>query len=211
MDVIEFFRDLPTDWMVIAIAAGVVVLALIALAVALIVRRRRRRRLADRFGAEYDRTVAESRSEREAVRELSDRERRREQLSLRPVSGEQRERFRHRWEGVQRDFVDAPTAALQRADALFQEATRARGYPAGDFDQRLSDLSVDYGHLVGSYRRLRALLDDDRQPDTEAQRRALIDFRTLFDAILEPGDRDDEERVLALSGAGGNGHGPAVD
>lgn len=197
----------PTVLVAIAIALGVLVIAGI---VALVFRRRRRRRLHERFGPEYDHAVERADGRRVAERELQDREQRRAELDLRPLDVQERERFRERWDAIQRDFVDAPIAALQRADALLQEVQRARGYPAGDLERRIADLSVDHAHLVGSYRRLRNLLDRDQTPPLTAQRDVLLEVRTLFDALLRP-DRDREREPAVALASSGNGHNPDAD
>lgn len=204
MDLSQIAQTLLVDDTSMLIAAVVAVSMLLGLGIAALVRRRRRRsELQDRFGPEYDRLVRRADGHRDAERELEARERRRQELDLRSLDPEERDRFRARWDGVQRDFVDAPIAALQRADALLQELQRARGYPAADLEQRIADLSVDHAHLVGSYRRLRALLDAEQTPSLESQRDALLGVRTLFDALLRP-DRD-REFVPSFAGAGGNG------
>lgn len=206
MDLSQIAQTLPADdttMLIVAIAAGIL---LLAVGIALLVRRRRRRaQLQDRFGPEYEHLVERADGRRDAERELRERERRRAELDLRPLDVEERDRFRERWDNVQRDFVDAPIAALQRADALLQELQRTRGYPAADFEQRIADLSVDHAHLVGSYRRLRALLDQEQTPSLEAQRHALLEVRTLFDALLRPDRERDREFVPSMSAAG-NGH-----
>ena len=210
MDLSQIAQTLPVDDTSMLIAAAVAIVILLVLGLTFLIRRRRRRsELQDRFGPEYDHLVRRTDGRRDVERELEARERRRHELDLRSLDPEERERFRGRWDGVQRDFVDAPIAALQRADALLQELQRARGYPAGDLDQRLADLSVDHAHLVGSYRRLRALLDADETPSLEAQRHALLEVRTLFDALLRP-DRDREgDFVPSFAGTGGNGQAPS--
>lgn len=206
MDLSQIAQTLPMDDTTLIIAAIVAGVLLVGAAIALFVRRRRRRaELKDRFGPEYEHLVGRADGRRDAERELEDRERRRSELDLRGLEAPEQERFRARWDGVQRDFVDAPIAALQRADALLQEVQRSRGYPAGDFEQRVADLSVDHAHLVGSYRRLRALLDREEAPSLEAQRQALLEVRTLFDALLRPERDRDRELVPSLGHADGNG------
>lgn len=208
MDLSQLAQTLPADVPTMLAAAAITVVVLITIGVLLLVRRRRRRaRLRDRFGPEYEHLVQRADGRRDAERELEERERRREQLDLRNLDRAERDRFRSRWDGVQRDFVDAPIAALQRADALLQELMRARGYPPTDFESRIADLSVDHAHLVGSYRRLRALLDSDEPPTLEAQRHALLEVRTLFDALLRPDRERDRDLVASLSTAQ-NGRNP---
>ena len=68
-------------WIVIAIAA-VVVLAAIAWSA---YSSRRRKGLQERFGSEYDRTVADAPSKREAESELAERQKRRDELEIRPL------------------------------------------------------------------------------------------------------------------------------
>ena len=119
-------------WVLIAIGI-VVVLALVAWSA---YRSRRRRGLQDRFGPEYDRTVADAPSRREAESELSERQKRRDELEIRPLSAESRDRYASRWHNTQAKFVDEPEEAVGEADGLIQEVMRERGYPVDDFDQR---------------------------------------------------------------------------
>ena len=46
------------------------------------------------------------------------------------------------WRAVQEEFVDDPTRAVSDADKLIQSVMETRGYPVGDFNQRVDDLSV---------------------------------------------------------------------
>src|SRR5918994_3792700 len=80
-------------WVVIAVAIAVAV----ALAVWLVMARRRTSSLRDRFGPEYDRTVQQHESRREAESELSERVRRHDELEIRPLAPEARERYLERW------------------------------------------------------------------------------------------------------------------
>lgn len=186
----------------VLVAVLVLVVALAALAVWVVLRRRRRDRLRERFGAEYDHTVSTAGSRREATSELADRERRHQDLELTPLDGEQRAQLAERWTSLQRDFVDAPTASLQRADALLQEVMRARGYPPGDVEGEIAYLSVDHGHLVGAWRHLRSVLDRTEMVSTEERRQVLVSVRTLFDALVRsPEDATTEQPTLITSGA----------
>lgn len=187
----------------VLVAAIVLVVALAALAVWVVLRRRRRERLRERFGAEYDHTVTTTGSRRDASSELAERERRHRDLELTPLDTDQRSQLTERWTSLQRDFVDAPTASLQRADALLQEIMRARGYPPGDVEGQIAYLSVDHGHLVGAWRHLRSVLDRTEMVSTEEQRQVLVSVRTLFDALVRPEDRATpaEQPTLVTSGA----------
>jgi hypothetical protein len=171
-------------WILIAVAAIVV---LLVLGVSML-SRRRTNRLRGNFGPEYDRAIDESSSKRDAEAELAERERRREQLDIRPLSAEQRERFTERWQRTQVDFVDSPSTAVSQADALIIDVMRERGYPMDDFDQRAADISVDHPEVVGRYREghgisLRAARGE---ASTEDLRQAMQHYRELFSELVEP-------------------------
>jgi hypothetical protein len=167
-------------WIVIA-AAVLAVLAVVWWAAA---RKRRTSHLREGFGPEYDRTVDEAGSRRRAESELSDREKRREELDIRPLAPGTRDRFADRWRTVQERFVDDPSGALRDAHVLVVEVMRERGYPTDDFEQRAADVSVDHPHVVENYRSAYAISERD-EADTEEQRQAMVHYRALFDELLE--------------------------
>jgi hypothetical protein len=168
-------------WIVIAAAAAVVVLLAILW---LASRKRRTSHLREGFGPEYDRTVEEAGSRRKAESELSDREKRREELDIKPLAPRTRDRFADRWSTVQERFVDDPNGSLHDAHALVVEVMRERGYPTDDFEQRAADVSVDHPDVVENYRAAHAITERD-DADTEDQRQALVHYRALFDELLE--------------------------
>jgi hypothetical protein len=167
-------------WIVIAAAAVVVVL----LAVWAASRKRRTSDLREGFGPEYDRTVEEAGSRREAESELAERQKRREELDIRPLAPGTRDRFADRWRTVQERFVDDPNSALNDAHVLVVEVMRERGYPTDDFEQRAADVSVDHPHVVENYRAAYAI-SQRGDADTEQQRQAMVHYRGLFDELLE--------------------------
>ena len=79
-------------WIVIAI----VVLAVVVAAVSSMIGRRRTERLRQGFGPEYDRTVESTGDQATAEAELRDRQRRHDELDLRPLAPEARRRVRGR-------------------------------------------------------------------------------------------------------------------
>jgi hypothetical protein len=168
-------------WIVIAAAAAVVLLAIIWWAAS---RKRRTTHLREGFGPEYDRTVEEAGSRRKAESDLTDREKRREELDIRPLSPGARDRYANRWSTVQERFVDDPRSALRDAHSLVVEVMRDRGYPTDDFEQRAADVSVDHPEVVENYRSAHAITERD-EADTEEQRQALVHYRALFDELLE--------------------------
>jgi hypothetical protein len=171
-------------WIVIVIVAAIVVIAVVASAL----RTKRSRGLQERFGPEYDRVAADAPSRREAEAELREREKRREELDIRPLDPSDRDRFQNRWQSVQAEFVDDPAAAVTDADALIQEVMRIRGYPVDDFETRASDLSVDHPDVVEYYRAAHgiAVAHERGNAGTEELRHAVQHYRKLFEALVEP-------------------------
>jgi hypothetical protein len=173
-------------WILVVVA----VLAVVALALWQVSVRRRTGRLRSRFGPEYNRTLDASESRRRAESELTDRERRRRELEIRPLSPEARDRYLDDWLAVQAQFVDDPAAAVANADALIQAAMSERGYPVEDFDRRTADVSVDHPRVVENYReghRL-ALASANGEGSTEDLRQAMRHYRKLFDELVEPAE-----------------------
>jgi hypothetical protein len=170
-------------WIAIAVAA-VVVVAGIAWAAT---RTRRTRTLREGFGPEYDRTVADAPSKREAEAELDARRKRREELDIQPLSPGARERYVIAWQETQARFVDDPGEAIGDADALIQKVMRDRGYPVEDFDQRAADVSVDHPDVANNYRAAHGIstAHSRGKASTEDLRQAIVHYRALFDELLE--------------------------
>jgi hypothetical protein len=183
-------------WIVIAVVAAVVVLGIVWAAT----RTRRTRALQDRFGPEYDRTVEQSRGRRDAERELREREKRHEQLNLRPLSPEARDRYVRDWQATQGRFVDDPTGAVAQADELVQRVMRDRGYPVDDFDQRAADISVEHPEVVEKYRTADGIAraSERGEASTEDLRHSVRHYRALFVELLDVDD-DGVENVDDIS------------
>jgi FtsZ-interacting cell division protein ZipA len=149
--------------------------------------RRRTDHLKERFGPEYDRTVAES-DKRDAEMRLLEREKRHEELDIRPLSAQSRDRFQDEWQKVQARFVDDPEGAVRDADGLVARVMSERGYPTdGDPEARAEDLSVEHASVVGEYRRGHELLEglDDSEEATERLRESMQCFRKAFEELLD--------------------------
>lgn len=166
----------------------IVIVAAVALAVVFVlVRRRQTERLRQRFGPEYERTVREAGTVAKAEAALRAREARVERLSIRPLSADDAARFSAAWRDVQTRFVDDPHRAITDADQLVGEVMHARGYPVGDFDQRVNDISVDHPKVVTNYRAARDIAQNHARgrASTEDLRQAMVHYRALFNDLLE--------------------------
>jgi ABC-type nickel/cobalt efflux system permease component RcnA len=178
----------------------IVGIALIALVGAWALSRElRSRRLKQRFGPEYDRTIARTSGDRgRAESALGERVSRHDELELRPLSSAARETYRQEWEQVQAQFVDQPGTAVERAQSLLDEVMTQRGYPAGEeFEERVDLVSVDHPDVVEQYRlahRLHRESGDTGDPalSTEERRQALVHYRALFADLLDTADDTDD-------------------
>lgn len=189
------------------LAAVIVLAVLLAIAicvlVALVIREREQQRTAqlhERFGPEYDRTIDETGNRRNAERELAERQRRYEQLQIKPLDAMQRQAFAASWRDVQARFVDQPHEAVADADALVHDVMSERGYPMADFERQSADLSVEHADVVDHYRAAHGirLRESDGNVTTEELREAMVHYRALFDSLLTPSPA--AERTGARSG-----------
>lgn len=172
-------------WLWIAIVA-VAALALVAVA-AYWRSRQRTGRYRSTYGSEYDDLVGETGSEREARREIDRREKRVHAFDIRPLAPEDANRFSREWTVTQTKFVDEPVDSVVRADGLIGEVMTLRGYPLTDFEQQAADLSVDHPDLVRNYRSAHEIAGRSRagEATTEELRRAMTQYRELFDELLD--------------------------
>ncbi|WP_224402782.1 hypothetical protein [Pseudonocardia sp. ICBG1034] len=175
---------------IIVVAVVVIVVAVLAVAAATMLRRRRSAELRDRFGPEYERTVRDADDPRDAEKELAQRRKRHDALTLRSLDPQERDGYRRRWQQVQEGFVDDPSRAVHDADALVADVMAARGYPAEDVDRREEDLSVAYPVVTQRYREARAISREHSagRAGTEDLRHAVTSYRALIDALLDDGD-----------------------
>jgi hypothetical protein len=149
-------------------------------------RYRRSHELRERFGPEYDRVVHREGNVRRGEGVLEFREKKREALHIHPLPSASRLEFSDRWNAVQAQFVDDPGGSVARADSLVNQLMEARGYPIGEFEDRADIISVDHPHVVENYRAAHAIaLSRTRgETSTEALRKAMVHYRSLFDELL---------------------------
>jgi hypothetical protein len=192
--------DFSSPAVIIVIVAAVL---LIAVAIALLVNleKKRSERLRSRFGAEYDLTLSETGSRKKAEEALQSRLQRVEHLKIRDLTVAERERYRLEWEMVQSRFLDHPRGSVTEADELVNSLLVARGYPVSGFEQRAADISVNHAPLVGPYRQANSIAAraGRNEATTEELRSAMIQYRTLFDALLGPAERIEQTELRKLA------------
>lgn len=169
------------------IILAVIIVACLAVAGFLLMRKRRSRALRERFGPEYDRVVRKEGDVRRGEDVLAFRGKRRARLKIRRLSQADHSNFASRWGVLQLHFVDDPRGTVIRADQLVTEVMQARGYPMGDFDQRVADISVDHPVVVENYRTAHeiALRHGRGEASTEDLGKAMVHYRSLFDELLD--------------------------
>jgi hypothetical protein len=172
-------------WMIVLIAIFLIV-AVGAIGYAWY-RNRRTQELSGRFGPEYHRALEETGDRSAAERELEAREQRVNEMEIRPLSPDQREKYAQEWRGVQARFVDDPSGSISLADRLVEEVMQARGFDTGaDFDQRAADVSVHHAQVVSEYRQAHEIAERHAASgvDTEELRKAMVHYRAVFDDLL---------------------------
>lgn len=180
-----------------------ITLIVVAVVVALIVggalgmaigSRQRTKRLQKTFGPEYEHAVNEFGDKRQAEQELQARLEHVKKLEIRPLSGEEINRFTDNWLTTQAEFVDDPAESVRNADRLIGEVLKAKGYPVEDFEQGAADISVSYPDLVMDYRGLHsiAVRSVDESIATEQIRQAMLHGRDLFENLIENDEHREE-------------------
>jgi len=197
------------------VAVTVVVIVLVILVIAGLWAWNRSRRLKQQFGPEYDRAVQDHDGRLAGERELRDRERRHSQLRLTDLSPEARARYAASWDDVQVLFVEDPINAVRQGDALVTQLIADRGYPQGDYDEQVAQLSVDHAATLQHYRDAHAIneVSERGEATTEQLRQALVHYRALFaDVLGEDPASVDKARVgkadLDVDGAAPDAHRP---
>ena len=172
-----------TEAIILAAVAVVLIVALVWWVAKL----RRRHELRDRFGDEYEVVIEEHGSKREAERELAARQDRHEQLNIRPLDPQLRQRYTEQWLATQARFVDEPDAAFEEADRLVEDVMIERGYPVGDVDRQMADLSVEHSDVLTHYREAHDIAQASAagRTTTEDLRLGMVHYRALFAALLE--------------------------
>lgn len=181
----------------VLIAIIVIVVILVALAVVL-AQRRRSQGLQERFGSEYQRTLARTDNDRRAAEaELAEREHRRREFDIRALDPAARTAYQQEWRTTQAKFVDDPGGATREADLLVNRVMQDRGYPVeDDFDRQAADVSVDHPDVAENYRAAHAVHRANEQglASTDDLRQAFVHYRSLFSQLLDV-DGDDRKEA----------------
>jgi hypothetical protein len=185
---------------------AVLIIVLLVIAAAVVAGRffLRRRTLQRKFGPEYDRAVADGTNRVAAERELLDRERRHEELDIRPLEPEARERYANDWRAVQALFIEDPARAVESGDEIVTRLVGERGYPTENYSDQLSYLSVEHARTLGHYRDAHDiyLRAQRNAASTEELRQALVHYRELFaDLLGDPSPTSDADDPTAHDSA----------
>lgn len=179
-------------WVWVVVIAAVAVVAVVAW---LLARGARSRALQQEFGPEYERTMARAGDRGLAETDLRERRDRVRALQVRPLTQADHDRFASEWTRVQAAFVDAPSEAVTDADELIQQVMATRGYHVEEFDRRAADVSVEHPDVVENYRSAHSIAvkeaREDADGNTEALRKAMVYYRSLFDELLVVDDGSD--------------------
>ena len=170
------------EWIVLAAAVG----AALLLAIAFVRIRTRRSHLKERFGMEYQRAVADQ-GVGPAESRLSEIESKRGELNLRDLPAPTRDRYLDELRQAEARFVSDPRDATRAAERLVIRVLHERGYPEDDDDQKLVSLvSADHPDVADRYRHGHAMLESvDGAPSTENLRKAMLDFRSVLEDVLQ--------------------------
>src|SRR5438105_1009898 len=147
---------------------GILALIIVAVGIWVFVKSKRRERLRAQFGPEYPRAVEKYGSVTRAESALEARRARVRRLDIRPLQPRDAERFAVAWRAAQAQFVEDPRAAITEADALVQDLMQSRGYPVGDFEERVADISVDHAPVAEHYRTAHAIALASGRPSRSA-------------------------------------------
>lgn len=163
-----------------AIIGIIIAIVVIAAAAALATQELRRARLRRQFGPEYSRLVKRLGSNRKAEAELRSRQRKAAKLDIRPLSAEQQQQYATDWGGLQERFIDSPAEAVAAARRLISRIMRDRGYPDGDGQDMIVNLSVHHPRALDDFRQAEDTSDRVTDASTEDLRVAMIRYRILF-------------------------------
>ena len=173
---------------IIIVVAVVIIAALVAFFVSRGRRaqQERQERAREQFGPEYERTVQERGSERQAEKELRKRRERLED-EVQPLSEESRKRYEERWQGVERTFVDDPWASLEEADRTVADILAERNFPTDSRQEASRGVGVMHPQVVEDFREAQRVHRDatgsEGEAELEEMRRAIQMYRSVYERL----------------------------
>ena len=167
------------EWIVLGVAIAVA----LVLVLAFVRIRRRRSHLKERFGPEYQRTVAD-RGVGAGESHLAEIESEHEELELHELPLMTRDRYLDEWQQAETRFVSDPRDAVRAAERIVERVLHERGYPDGDGRNLVSLVSVEHPDVAERLRHGHALLESVEAESTESLRKAMLDFRSVLEDVL---------------------------
>ena len=173
---------------IIVVGAVVIVAALVAFFVSRGRRQQRERqeRAREQFGPEYERTVQERGSERQAEKVLRERRERLED-EVRPLSEESRKRYDERWQDVERTFVDDPWASLEEADRVVADILAERNFPTDSRQEASRGVGVMHPQIIEDFREAQRVHRDatgsEGETELEEMRWAIQKYRSVYERL----------------------------
>jgi hypothetical protein len=166
-------------WLYVLIAVAAVIVGLIIWAAVSASRRKaERERLRERYGSEYDRTLAMHRNTRSAIADLKEREQLHDELELTDLNDADRDLIRRHMASLQYRFVDDPADVMLQTERVVTEVLRAKGYPvAEDRERGLRLFSVDHPEQAGA---IRTALEGSYDGDVAKMRSVFLDVRAAI-------------------------------
>ena len=107
-------------------------------------------------------------------------------FAIRALPNAARDRYLDEWRQAESRFVSDPRDAARAAERLVERVLDERGYPVDDdVEQRLALVAVDHPDVVERYRHGRAMIEIDDADHTEELRKAMVDFRSVLEELLQ--------------------------
>jgi hypothetical protein len=179
------------------ITAAVVLAVLFLVALGAFIQRRRERTLTlhDRVESDYDRDFLGISSAYLLGGKLVNRVSPDQTVKIRELCVSEREWVVTEWQAIQSNFVDHPRTALIQADDLINALLETRGYLEASFEQRESGVSVDDQPVVENFGVAHSIaVHFGRvEPTAEALRTAMIQYREIFDYLVQTPKRPETE------------------
>ena len=110
-------------------------------------------------------------------------------FNIRRLSLDERAGFRNQWRRIEAQFIQRPAIAVIDADEFISGIMHARGYPISEFEENAAALSAKHPRVVELYRKGHSVMESRGrgQISTEGLRQAMLQYRALFDELVNEG------------------------